>query len=282
MTRSLFNGIPVTELRSPDGASALIADHGAHLLSWKLGDGQEVLYLSERSRYGASDAIRGGVPIIFPQFGERGSGKRHGFARVCDWQLQSSGVEEERAVVRYRLDSEQAASFGWPHDFELTYEIAFTAKELTLTLDVQNRGATSMSFNAALHTYLNVADIAAVEISGLQYANYIDQVQGGIQAVQDDAALVINSETDRIYLDVQKPLIMSCRQRSLSIRKQGFADIVVWNPWAVKAAQLADMAPDGYRSFVCVEAGAIEHAITLGAGESWRGVQSIAPGKARP
>jgi glucose-6-phosphate 1-epimerase len=282
MTHTQFNGVPVTELRSPDGASVLIADHGAHLLSWKLADAQEVLYLSERSKYGAGDAIRGGVPIIFPQFGERGNGKRHGFARVCEWELQSSGIEDERAVVRYRLGSEQATSFAWPHDFELIYEIAFTSKELSLTLDVHNRGNAAMTFNAALHTYLRVADIAAVEISGLQHAAYIDQVQGGVQATQDDAMLTVDGEIDRIYLDVHKPLIVSCRQRSLSVRKQGFADVVVWNPWADKAAQLADMAADDYRSFVCVEAGAIEQAIILQAGESWRGVQSIAPGKARP
>lgn len=282
MTRTQFNQQAATELRSPDGATALITDHGAHLLSWKLADGQEVLYLSERSKYGANDAIRGGVPIIFPQFGERGTGKRHGFARVCPWQLQSSGVEDERAVARYHLSGEQAAAFGWPVQFELHYEVAFTAKELTLTLDVQNRGAETMSFNAALHTYLSVADIAAVEIFGLQYANYLDQVQGGVQATQDDAVLAIDGEIDRIYLDVHKPLIVSCRQRSLSVRKQGFADVVVWNPWADKAAQLSDMPPDDYRSFVCVEAGAIEHAISLQPGESWRGVQSIAPGKARP
>jgi glucose-6-phosphate 1-epimerase len=282
MTRTQFNDVPATELRSPDGASALIVDHGAHLLSWKLADDQEVLYLSERSKYGAGDAIRGGVPIIFPQFGERGSGKRHGFARVCEWQLQSSGIEGERAVARYRLGTEQAAVFGWSHDFELIYEIAFTAKELTLTLDVHHRGSAPMTFNAALHTYLRVADIDAVEISGLQHAGYIDQVQGGARATQVDAVLTVNGEIDRIYLDVQKPLIVSCRQRSLSVRKQGCADVVVWNPWANKAAHLTDMVADDYRAFVCVEAGAIGNAITLQAGESWRGVQSITPGKARP
>jgi glucose-6-phosphate 1-epimerase len=282
MTRTQFNNVPATELHSPDGASALIADHGAHLLSWKLADGQDVLYLSERSKYGAGDAIRGGVPVIFPQFGERGNGKRHGFARVCEWQLQSSGVEGEHAVARYRLDAEHAAAFGWGHDFELYYEIAFNTKELTLTLDVHNRGDAPMTFNAALHTYLRVADIDAVEIFGLQHAGYIDQVQGGVQATQDDAMLTVGGEIDRIYLDVQKPLILSCRQRSLSVRKQGFADVVVWNPWADKAAQLSDMTADDYRAFVCVEAGAIGDAITLQPGETWRGVQSIAPGKARP
>ena len=280
MTRKQFNGIWATELTSPDGATALIADHGAHLLSWKPADGQEVLYLSERSRYGAGDAIRGGVPVIFPQFGERGSGKRHGFARVSAWELQSAGIEGERAAARYGLRGEATAQ--WPHAFALTYEIAFTSKELTLTLDVSNEGNAPMHFHAALHTYLSVADIAAVEISGLQYCSYLDQVRGGVQTVQDDAVLAVGSEIDRIYLDAQKPLIVSCRQRSLSVRKQGFADAVIWNPWSDKAAQLADMAADDYRGFICVEAGAIGNAIELAPGEAWRGVQSIAPGKARP
>lgn len=282
MTRKLVNDVWVTELQSPDGATATIADHGAHLLSWQPSAGQEMLYMSERSKYGAGNAIRGGVPIIFPQFGERGNGKRHGFARVMNWQQQFAGVEGERAVARFSLTGEGAATSGWSHRFALLYEVAFTAKELQMTLTVHNTGDVAWEFNAALHTYLHVADIGTVDIAGLQHNEFIDQPKGGIVAKQDDAALTIGEEIDRIYLGVHKPLILSDKLRTLSIRKHGFEDVVVWNPWKEKAAQLSDMSPEDFRAFVCVEAGAVAQPIVLQAGEKWQGTQSIAPGKARP
>ena len=102
-TRSMLHGIAVTHLRSSDGATATIADHGAHLLSWCPAGGMEALYLSPTSRYGATDAIRGGVPVIFPQFGEQGPGKRHGFARVRRWDLQSASIEDGAALARLTL-----------------------------------------------------------------------------------------------------------------------------------------------------------------------------------
>ena len=66
------HGTRCVRLRGEDGASALVALHGAHLLSWIPADGCERLFLSERARYDAGAAIRGGVPVIFPHFAARG------------------------------------------------------------------------------------------------------------------------------------------------------------------------------------------------------------------
>ena len=38
------------------------------------------------------------------------------------------------------------------------------------------------------------------------------------------------------------------------MEKQGSPSTVVWNPWAEKAAALADLPDDGFRHFVCIEA----------------------------
>jgi glucose-6-phosphate 1-epimerase len=66
-----FNDTPCIRLRN-NGATALVALHGAHVLSWIPADGRERLFLSERAKCGGGAAVRGGVPVIFPQFAERG------------------------------------------------------------------------------------------------------------------------------------------------------------------------------------------------------------------
>ena len=72
----------VTALRSPSGGSCEISAHGAHVLSWKpVADASSILYMSPTAKFGAKDAIRGGIPICFPQFGPRGSLPQHGFCR---------------------------------------------------------------------------------------------------------------------------------------------------------------------------------------------------------
>ena len=39
---------------------------------------------------------------------------------------------------------------------------------------------------------------------------------------------------------------------------------------------MADMAPEGYRRMLCVEAASIDPIVTLAAGSAWTGAQAIA------
>jgi hypothetical protein len=104
----LPSGLPVVRLLAPDGASATVALHGGHVLSWVPAGGRECLYLSPRSGYAPGQAIRGGVPVIFPQFSDRGPLKRHGFARVVPWQLTQQSTADDAATALLRLDRQRA------------------------------------------------------------------------------------------------------------------------------------------------------------------------------
>lgn len=273
--RKLLHGIWVTELRSADGATALVADHGAHVLSWVPAGGEEVLFLSGHSRYGVNDAIRGGVPIIFPQFGERGNGPRHGFARTADWRLDFAGSEQGRAIARYALTHEQVAGAGWPHPFHLAFEVALHGQQLQMTLSVHNPSDTCWEFNAALHTYLQVEDVANVNLSGLQGLTFIDQVHAGMRQVQQQECLRIEGEIDRIYLDASNALTLQDRHRGMRVQQSGFSDAVVWNPGSEKSASLADLTQDSYQAFLCVEAAAVDRPVGLAAGARWQGTQIL-------
>ncbi|MBS1199048.1 MAG: D-hexose-6-phosphate mutarotase, partial [Proteobacteria bacterium] len=80
-----FKGVEAVRLQTSKGASAIVSLHGAQVLSWipAMGGGER-LYLSERAVFQAGQPIRGGIPVIFPQFANFGSGQRHGFARLRD------------------------------------------------------------------------------------------------------------------------------------------------------------------------------------------------------
>src|SRR5690348_6301397 len=74
-------------LHSADGARADVFPYGAHVTSWMPAGGGGRLFLSERSAFGAGSAIRGGVPVIFPQFASTGPLPKHGFARTMEWRV---------------------------------------------------------------------------------------------------------------------------------------------------------------------------------------------------
>src|SRR5438270_10896601 len=79
------------EVGANDGARVEVYTHGAHLTSWKPASGEERLFLSSRSSFTPDSAIRGGVPVIFPQFSAMGPLPKHGFARVSEWELVRAG-----------------------------------------------------------------------------------------------------------------------------------------------------------------------------------------------
>lgn len=251
-----FGELPALLLSAADGAQASITLYGAHLVSWRGADRRERLFCSAKSSLDGSKAIRGGVPVIFPQFAERGKGMRHGFARVSTWRLLDSGVDDGWAYAVLALapvDLAPSHAQAWPHGFELALRVAIRANELTMGLEVRNTGAAPFPFAAALHTYFLVDDVAGVRILGVEREE-----------------LAIHGKIDRVYENAEPRLALVDGDVVLTLRQQGFPDAVVWNPGMEDAAALADMADGEYRRFVCIEP-ALLHAPALGPGQSWRG-----------
>ena len=272
--------LPATHLRTDTGASAVVAEHGAHLLSWIPADGAEALFLSAASRYGEGDAIRGGVPIIFPQFGQHGAGQRHGFARNVRWRPVPAADADGHAVARhsvarYCLTNDDTGDQSWPHRFELGFEVRLDDRHIELVLDVHNPSIEPWQFCAALHTYLRIDPHAVAVVEGLQGTQYLDQSRNGEAGRQSDRLLRIDGEVDRIYLDPSSILVVHDRQRSMEVRQSGFADTVVWNPGADKGNALADLITDAHRCFVCIEAATVARPVVLDGGGRWRGTQVL-------
>jgi glucose-6-phosphate 1-epimerase len=273
--RRQIHGLFATELRSPDGSTALVSDHGAHLLSWVPAGRSEVLFLSPRSSYGKERAIRGGVPVIFPQFAERGPGQRHGFARTREWRFDSSFTDADSAVARFVLTPAAREDRGWSFPYELGYEVRLSASALKMSLAVRNTSSLDWTFTAALHTYLQVDSMAQLRIDGLQGCAYLDQIEPDSQEKRQDGTLSIDDEIDRIYASVNRAVTVQDGDRHIVVEQQGFMDCVVWNPGKEKAGKLADLDEGDASRFVCVESAVAVNPVSLLSGHEWRGHQLL-------
>ena len=107
ITTTTYGKLPAIRIAAPDGAQAIVTLYGAHLVSWKSSDGKERLFMSSASALDGSKAIRGGVPVIFPQFAERGAGLRHGFARTSTWRHIGDGVSAGATYADFELGEDE-------------------------------------------------------------------------------------------------------------------------------------------------------------------------------
>ena len=255
------------------GASAVVHPQGAHVTSWIPAGGSEVLFVSRAARFQPGTAIRGGVPVIFPQFNTMGPLPKHGFARTEHWH--TADWLASRAVFGLR-DNERTREL-WPHAFQAELAVEVEETRLSIRLSVTNTEAAPFSFTAALHTYLRVADVRRAAVLGLQGLSYRDALQGSETRVERDAELRIADEIDRIYTDVPSELRVrdEAGGRTIRLRSEGFSDAVVWNPGARAAAALPDMQAGEEREMLCVEAAEVSVPVFLGPGVTWRAAQVL-------
>lgn len=273
-------GMEKIVLRSESGATAEVYLHGAHVVSWKAADGKDVLFTSEKAIFAPPKAIRGGIPVCFPQFGQLGPLGQHGFARNSAFSV----VEEESsssAAVTLSLSATGEEDARFPHPFELRVRTSLSPDGNTLRqeLTVKNTGNASFDFTAALHTYFTVPDVAELSVEGLVATSYSDSLDNGSEKKQTGPVL-FDREVDRIYLNAPDAGIVAknavSKGAQVEVRKKGFQDAVVWNPWVEKARAMADFGDDEYKGMLCIEpAVAKSGAVNVGVGEEWGGWQEL-------
>lgn len=264
------------EIVAADGARADAYVHGAHVTSWRPASGEERLFLSDKAVFEPGVAIRGGVPVVFPQFASLGPLPKHGFARVVEWEtLRVGRTTSGDSEATFRLTSSPRTRAWWSHDFEAMIVVHVGGMAISVALSVLNTDVEAFSFTTALHTYLLVDDVREVAILGLEGAPYRDAAGGNVDATQAVAALRPSGELDRIYFDVGRPIEVRDRTRRTRLSMTGFRDAVIWNPGAKLAATLADLWPEGWIRMLCVEAAVIGEPVSLAPGERWTGQQTI-------
>lgn len=230
---------------------------GGHVTDYQPLGQAPVLWTSSASLYQPDKAIRGGIPVCWPWFGNHPSDPAqpaHGFARTTLWNLvATSHNSQDETVITLSLNDSPQTHAIWPHPFSLTLTIVF-GTSLRLLLAMKNSSASPLTLSCALHSYFRVADWQTCRIHGLDGVDYLDKVEGYARKTQS-GKVTFEQETDRIYLilDAACRIEILERGRDFQIRQQGSTATVVWNPGPIKASAMADMIGEEYREMVCVE-----------------------------
>jgi glucose-6-phosphate 1-epimerase len=260
--------------------SVLISLQGAQVLSWVSG-GQERLFLSPKAAHDGKSAIRGGIPVCFPQFNQRGPLVKHGFARVMNWQGDAQaaqpleGGEGGGAQITLSLSDTEATRAVWPHEFEAQLLVQLRPGALSVTLQVHNRGRADLPFTAALHSYLRVQEVEQATLHGLDGLKYWNAV-ADTHPVQT-GAVHFGPETDCVYPHAEHALRLDHAQQAvLQISQdEAWSETVVWNPGAELCATLKDMQADSWQHMLCVEAAAIDAPVIVASGQRWQATQHL-------
>ncbi|BAF05679.1 putative glucose-6-phosphate 1-epimerase [Oryza sativa Japonica Group] len=275
-----WNGADQVMIRSPRGASVLVSLHGGQVVSWRNDRGEELLFTSSKAIFKPPKAMRGGIPICFPQFGNCGTLEQHGFARNRLWAIDDEAPplnhndNNGKVSVDLLLKPSEDDLKCWPHCFEFRLRVSLsTDGDLSLVSRVRNVNGKPFSFSFAYHTYLSVSDISEVRIEGLETLDYLDNLSQRERFTEQGDAITFESEVDRVY--VGSPSVIAVldheKKRTFIVRKEGLPDVVVWNPWDKKSKTMADFGDEEYKQMLCVDAAAVERAITLKPGEEWTG-----------
>lgn len=265
-------GFPKVRITT-DLAQGEIYLYGAQVTSWIPAGCEEVLFLSNRSRWEAGYPIRGGIPICFPWFSDKkGSGQapKHGFVRTREWRIDSIALQNDGSVaVVCKTESDHTTHPCWPHRFQAFFSATF-GRTLRLEFTVINEEPRTVSFEEALHTYLRVGRIEDIEIHGLDEATYLDFADSGRKKVQTGQVKIV-SLTNRVY-DTQNPLAVhdAMLKRVLRTEKRNSKSTIIWNPWRTETKELHDLHPSEWQQMICVETGnVLSNGVSLLPGEKW-------------
>ncbi|WP_175653063.1 D-hexose-6-phosphate mutarotase [Pseudomonas sp. Marseille-P9899] len=249
-----------------DSAELLVAQQGAQVLSYQRLGEPPLLWLSDQALFKHGKSVRAGVPVCWPWFGNlqrnpeavhnqfKGSeAPAHGLARGRDWQLLGIDNSGDSVQLEFTLPESQGDLPGWPHQVELKLSIVM-GEQLSLNLTSTNLGNDHVTLSQALHSYFAVSDVRSVRVEGVTGLNYIETLADWEQRTQP-ADLTFSSETDRIYLNTPSLLsiVDPTWNRRIRLSCSGSRSAVIWNPWTERAAELADMADDGWQRMLCIE-----------------------------
>lgn len=246
----------VSHLTTP-AASAIVALHGAHVLSFKPTSGGEVLWMSPEARIEPGGGIRGGIPVCWPWFATHAtdpSKPDHGYVRKSIWDVVQATSEPNVTSIELTFPTAPQHKALWHGDVDLRVLVTLRGGVLRVDLNTRNVGAAPLELTQALHTYFAVGNIANVSVAGLSNRIYQDKLQNYARVAQE-GDITFTGEVDRIYEDAPDDVIIADpdNARRIRIAKEGSTSTVVWNPWIEKSARISHMPPESYRGMVCVE-----------------------------
>lgn len=272
------NDMPRVILRhAPTSQECEIYFYGAAVTNWKT-RGEDHFWLSSINKWETGGkAIRGGIPICFPQFGPYGDLAQHGFARDTTWELRNSFVADDSSVTAiFSLPTSEEVTSKWPFKFDAEYTVTLSVVGLETKLSVKNLEEDKpISFTCAFHNYFAATSIKNVRVFGFEERPYLDRLQNDAEHPGDKdegSGMLIEQETDRIYKNAPDELAMFDfgNMKVLKIKTTPtFGDTTLWNPYG------AEGADGGWDNFICIEPACITNPAVVAPGETWVGAQLL-------
>jgi D-hexose-6-phosphate mutarotase len=256
------DGAPILRIAN-EQAEAEIALYGGQVMRFQPRGEKPVLWNGAEHEIQPDTALRGGIPVCFPWFAEHHCGADrsvfpfHGFARLSVWDV----VRADASGAVLNLPPRE----GSPVRVQLRVQVA---KTLSVAFSVENSGPEPFRFEAVLHPYFVISDIADISIEGLDGCAYIEKKVRQIQ----HGAITFSAQVNRRYLNTTAACTVRdpAAGRSIRVEKNGSRTTMVWNPGTTGITDDAvHFGPEEYRGFVCVEAACIgDDAVTLAPGAS--------------
>jgi len=279
---------PVVIKHEASGAQCTVYPYGATVTSFITSKGDETIFVSSLAKRDGSKAIRGGVPLVFPQFGQPNKDMpQHGFLRRNYWKYSNVFSNEQEAGCDFTLDLKDvvdargdegiwsvASSSKSGVDCSCRFEVRMTAETLTNRLIIQNKGTNSFNYQTLFHTYYKVNGAKALDpsltnVQGFEGYNVEDKITGE-SYVQDDSPIIVDCEVDRIYTPpTSKNIVdvifctgegntkLGLKSYATTNGKEVPVSAVVWNPFIEKSKKMADFGDEEYHEMICVEPGVI-------------------------
>jgi glucose-6-phosphate 1-epimerase len=203
-------------------------------------------------------AIRGGVPVLFPQFANFGQLRKHGFARNLQWQHINSWENAHEYGAVYEISLNESNVTSWPHSASLNIKLVLQSDALLIELHVKNTSKSSISWTGGLHPYWWVPKLQDASIKGLD-------------GESSDELTFSSATLERLYPN-NGCLMLNRREAGiLKLQATGFTDWMVWTPGDKNIHFLKDMPAEDYQQFLCIEPLCASKAIELKVGESFIG-----------
>jgi D-hexose-6-phosphate mutarotase len=262
-------GLPKINVKTNFSAAEIFL-HGAHVTHFQKNGEPPLIFMSRKSWFEKGKPIRGGVPVIFPWFGNRDGEPSHGFARITEWQLVKTSANEHSATLHFALPKISGDNI-W-NNLRTEFIVTISDK-LTMELTIANESCDeTISFENCLHTYFQIGDINQISISGLEKSPFDDFASGanGGRQPAENSVLRITKETNRVYFDAPQTVEIHDEKlkRTIRVEKSGSNSTVVWNPWTTQKLP-DDFDPAEHKHMICVESGNVkQNKISLAPGKT--------------
>ena len=236
--------------------TAEVALLGGNVLSYRPTGQPEVLFRPARRDYNRGEAFHGGIPVCWPQFGNRFDRTlpQHGFARLLPFAVRGTEYSEEMTEITLGLRSDEETLKLWPHPFDLELKITVSMK-LNLSLLTKNTGAEPFDFNAGFHPYFLVRERDEAVVRGIDGATIAPENPGRLRSGTFAGELSVTSDLNEVFampvsLKHEYAVIDNSLRRAVAMVSAGNTMAVVWN---CGEKPPSDFRPDDWRRYVCVE-----------------------------